>query len=183
MSDADDRLVGAVLDVAGDPRLRLGSLADVASADAVLVLGEDLTNTAPMLDLTIRTWLHLRPSEVEERNHIRRWNDAAITRLKRREPSALWIATTHATKLDEIAAAALARSDRTFNPQQQFSVTWQDAPVVALAYVDQLARERMLDASLEAELRAALAEATGALEDTVAAEEDRVEDPEAVVDD
>lgn len=104
MSDADDRLVGAVLDVAGDPRLRLGSLADVASADAVLVLGEDLTNTAPMLDLTIRTWLHLRPSEVEERNHIRRWNDAAITRLKRREPSALWIATTHATKLDEIAA-------------------------------------------------------------------------------
>ncbi len=104
MSDADDRLAGAVLDVAADPRLRLGSLADVSSADAVLVLGEDLTDTAPMLDLTIRTWLHLRPSEVEERNHIRRWNDAGITRIKRREPSALWIATTHATKLDEVAA-------------------------------------------------------------------------------
>ncbi len=104
MSDADDRLVGAVLDVAADERLRLGSLADVSSADAVLVLGEDLTNTAPMLDLTIRTWLHLRPNEVEERNHIRRWNDAGITRIKRREPSALWVATTHATKLDAVAA-------------------------------------------------------------------------------
>ena len=41
---------------------------------------------------------------VEERNHIRRWNDAGITRIKRREPSALWIATTHATKLDDVAA-------------------------------------------------------------------------------
>ena len=106
LSDADDRLVGAVLDVAADPRLRLGSAADIAGASAVLVLGEDLTNTAPMLDLTIRTWLHLRPSEVEERNHIRRWNDAGITRIKRREPSDLWIATTHATKLDDVAAEA-----------------------------------------------------------------------------
>ena len=106
MSDADDRLTGAVLEIAADPRLRLGSAADVHGADAVLVLGEDLTNTAPMLDLTIRTWLHLRPNEVEERNHIRRWNDAGITRIKRREPSALWIATTHATKLDAVAAEA-----------------------------------------------------------------------------
>ena len=57
-------------------RLRLGSAADIHDADAVLVLGEDLTNTAPMLDLTLRTWLHLRPNVVEERNHIRRWNDA-----------------------------------------------------------------------------------------------------------
>ena len=104
MSDADGRLTGAVLEIAADPRLRLGSAADVHDADAVLVLGEDLTNTAPMLDLTIRTWLHLRPNEVEERNHIRRWNDSGITRIKRREPSALWIATTHATKLDEVAA-------------------------------------------------------------------------------
>jgi NADH-quinone oxidoreductase subunit G len=59
-----------------------------------------------MLDLTIRTWLHLRPNVVEERNHIRRWNDAGITRIKRREPSDLWIATTQATKLDHVAAEA-----------------------------------------------------------------------------
>ncbi len=104
MSETDDRLVGAVLEVAADPRLRLGSAADVHGATAILVLGEDLTNTSPMLDLTIRTWLHLRPNVVEDRNHIRRWNDAGITRIKRREPSALWIATTHATKLDDVAA-------------------------------------------------------------------------------
>ncbi len=86
--------------------LTLGALADVQEADAVFVLGEDLTNTAPMLDLTVRTWLRLRPTAQEERVHIRRWNDAAIGRAKRREPSALWIAAPHAGKLDEIAAEA-----------------------------------------------------------------------------
>ena len=72
----------------------------------MFVLGEDLTNTAPMLDLTVRTWLRLRPTAQEERVHIRRWNDAAIGRAKRREPSALWIAAPYAGKLDELAAEA-----------------------------------------------------------------------------
>ena len=44
--------------------------------------------------------------------HIRRWNDAGITRIKRREPSALWIATTHATKLDDVAAETRRRGAR-----------------------------------------------------------------------
>ena len=43
---------------------------------------------------------------------------------------------------NEIAAAKLASQGRTFNPQQQFPVTWPDAPAVARAYIDQLERER-----------------------------------------
>lgn len=69
---------------------------------------------------------------------------------------------------NEIAAAKLAKSDRTFNPQQQFVVTWQDSPVVALAYVDQMARSRALDAGLESALRTALAEAGNALDGAAA---------------
>ena len=56
----------------------------------------------------------------------------------------------------EIAAAALADNGAVFNPQQQFPVTWPHAPAVAVAYVDQLARDGALDAGLEAQLRAAL---------------------------
>jgi NADH-quinone oxidoreductase subunit G len=103
MSATDRDLVGEVLDIARGG-LHLSSLRDVHDAGAVVVLGEDLTDTAPMLDLTLRTWLRLRPTAEEERVHIRRWNDAAVGRAKRREPSVLWVATTHATKLDEVAA-------------------------------------------------------------------------------
>ena len=35
---------------------------------------------------------------------------------------------------NEIAAAKLANQGRTFNPQQQYPVSWPDAPVVARAY-------------------------------------------------
>ena len=60
---------------------------------------------------------------------------------------------------NEIAAARLADQGGTFNPQQQFPVTWPDHPVVALAYVDQLQRGDALAPATIADLTAALNEA------------------------
>jgi len=57
---------------------------------------------------------------------------------------------------NEIAAAALADPGQTFNPQQQFPVSWPDHPVVALAYVDQLERSGSLAPATIASLRSAL---------------------------
>lgn len=45
---------------------------------------------------------------------------------------------------NEIAAAELADQGKAFNPQQQFPVSWPAAPVVALAYIDQLQRSGAL---------------------------------------
>ena len=104
VSDGDDRLVGAVLDIAADPRLRLGSAADIHDADAALSSVRISPTRRRCSTHHPHTGWHLRPNAVEERNHIRRWNDAGITRIKRREPSALWIATTHADEVDAVAA-------------------------------------------------------------------------------
>ena len=41
---------------------------------------------------------------------------------------------------NEIAAAELANQGAVFNPQQQFPVSWPVAPVVCMAYRDQLVR-------------------------------------------
>jgi len=41
---------------------------------------------------------------------------------------------------NEIAAAALADHGAVFNPQQQFPASWPVAPVVSMAYLDQLVR-------------------------------------------
>ena len=46
---------------------------------------------------------------------------------------------------NEIAAATVADQGEVFNPQQQFRVTWPAEPVVARAYLDQLARDNALD--------------------------------------
>ncbi|MES2859354.1 MAG: DUF305 domain-containing protein [Pseudomonadota bacterium] len=64
---------------------------------------------------------------------------------------------------NEIAAAAMAEDAAVFNPQQQFARTWPQAPMVAIAYVDQLARSGALAAGQESELRSALGAAETAL--------------------
>ncbi|MNR25574.1 hypothetical protein D3C85_1427340 [compost metagenome] len=64
----------------------------------------------------------------------------------------------------EIAAAKLANQGSVFNPQQQFPVTWPNHPVVAQAYVDQLARQNVLAASFIADLTTALRQAAPLVE-------------------
>ncbi|MEE4210117.1 MAG: DUF305 domain-containing protein [Parvularcula sp.] len=65
---------------------------------------------------------------------------------------------------NEIAAAKLADMGETFNPQQQFKVTWPDVPVVAMAYLDQIKREGSLDGEMIDMLMSTLEEAEAALE-------------------
>ena len=64
----------------------------------------------------------------------------------------------------EIAAAGLADQGGTFNPQQQFPVSWPDHPVVAQAYVDQLARAQALSADQTARLTEALTRAAARID-------------------
>jgi hypothetical protein len=64
---------------------------------------------------------------------------------------------------NEIAAAALADQGKVFNPQDQHPVTWPADPVVARAYLDQLARTQALSASQMKDLTEALDSADAAL--------------------
>ncbi len=62
---------------------------------------------------------------------------------------------------NEIAAAKLADQGGTFNPQQQFQVSWPADPVIALAYRDQLVRSGHMNAAQAASL-SSLLETAGA---------------------
>ncbi|HEX6993085.1 MAG TPA: DUF305 domain-containing protein [Gammaproteobacteria bacterium] len=64
---------------------------------------------------------------------------------------------------NEIAAASLARHDAVVNPQQQRKVAWPAEPVVARAYVDQLARTAAITVPQAGAIRAALDRAESAL--------------------
>ena len=65
---------------------------------------------------------------------------------------------------NEIAAAALADPGRTFNPQEQYPVSWPAEPVVARAYIDQLRRSGVLDRALDQRLGTALSQAQAPLD-------------------
>ena len=61
---------------------------------------------------------------------------------------------------NEIAAARMAEQGRIVNPQQQYPVTWPAHPVVARAYMDQLARDKALKTDVASRLTAVLDAAT-----------------------
>ena len=79
------------------------SLKQIEKADAILVLGEDLTNTAPMIALALRQAVRNVPDEEAKKKGIPSWNDAPLRVLAQDAGSPVFIATPFIDSLDVIA--------------------------------------------------------------------------------
>ncbi len=96
-------LVAEILDVLRKGPARSASLHDVETADAVFVLAEDVTNTAPMLALALRQAVRQKAFQMADRLKIPRWDDAAVRRAGQEVRAPLFIAAAHETRLDDLA--------------------------------------------------------------------------------
>ncbi len=103
MSADETALVSGVIGILQEGPARSPSLHDVELADAVLVLGEDVTNTAPMLALALRQSVRRRPMQTAEKLHISEWDAASVREAIQEEKGPLFIATPYATKLDDVS--------------------------------------------------------------------------------
>jgi NADH-quinone oxidoreductase subunit G len=100
MSEIDSGLVSAASKILLKGPARSPSLYDVEQCDAVLVLGEDVTNTAPRLALALRQAARRQPAE---KLKIPAWNDAAVRQVVQDQKGPFFVAAPHATKLDDVA--------------------------------------------------------------------------------
>jgi NADH-quinone oxidoreductase subunit G len=106
MSDTDVQLVSLIINILRQGPARTPSLHEVEQADAVLVLGEDVTNTAPMLALALRQSVRRQPMEIAAKLHIPEWDDAGTREALQQDKGPLYLATPYATKLEEVATMA-----------------------------------------------------------------------------
>ena len=83
--------------------VRTPSLKQIEKADAILVLGEDLTNTAPMIALALRQAVRNVPDEEAKKKGIPSWNDEPLRVLAQDARSPVFIATPFIDSLDVIA--------------------------------------------------------------------------------
>jgi NADH-quinone oxidoreductase subunit G len=98
------RLLKLMLDILRNGPAHTPSLREVESADAVFILGEDVTNVAPRMALSLRQSVRQRPMETAERLHIPLWMDHGVREALQEERGPLFIASTGGTRLDDIAA-------------------------------------------------------------------------------
>jgi NADH-quinone oxidoreductase subunit G len=104
MSDREKDLVFLIVDVLRKGPARSPSLRDVESCDAVFVLGEDVTNTAPMLALALCQASRRKAFDIAAGMRIPRWDDAAVRTATQGVKGAFSLAAPYPTKLDETAS-------------------------------------------------------------------------------
>jgi NADH-quinone oxidoreductase subunit G len=105
-SDQQDALMRLLLDILQNSPVRIASLRETEQADAVFILGEDVTQTAPRLALSLRQAGRNKAFQTADRLGIPRWQDASVRSAAPQEYSPLFIACVAATRLDDVAAAA-----------------------------------------------------------------------------
>ena len=106
LSMTDYRLLSLVTDILKKGPACIPSLEDMRNSDAVLILGEDVTNTAPLADLAVRCAVRQQPLKKMDAAGIPRWNELGAGYLLQDEKGPLFIASPARSKLDDIATAA-----------------------------------------------------------------------------
>jgi NADH-quinone oxidoreductase subunit G len=106
MSDESSRLVSMMAEILRQGPARSPSLREIEESDAVLVLGEDVSNTAPRVALALRQSARQQPMETTDKMKIPRWLDHAVREAVQQDTGPVFIATPNATRLDDVAASA-----------------------------------------------------------------------------
>ncbi|MGE5680184.1 MAG: NADH-quinone oxidoreductase subunit NuoG [Bacillota bacterium] len=102
-TDKNLQLIQKELDILMNGPVRTPSLREIEKCDVVVVLGEDLTNTAPMIALALRQSVRQTPVQSATPFRIPHWQDQAVRELTQDEKGPVFIAAPYSTKLDDIA--------------------------------------------------------------------------------
>ncbi|TWD51791.1 NADH-quinone oxidoreductase subunit NuoG [Pseudomonas sp. SJZ131] len=92
-----------VLQVLNDSPLPVPNMRDIEDHDAIFVLGEDLTQTAARMALSLRQSVKGKAEDMADAMRVQPWLDAAVKNIGQHELNPLFIASLAETKLDDIA--------------------------------------------------------------------------------
>lgn len=107
IADGEHEATQLVLSLGKDKAFNTPSVKEIEQADAVIVLGEDLTNVAARIALALRQSVRNKAMELAEGCNIPTWQDAAVRELAQHDRSPLAILSSYATRLDDIASDSI----------------------------------------------------------------------------
>ena len=105
LSKLDYQLAKLAVDTLKNGSVKSPSLKEVEQSESVFVLGEDVTQTAPMLALAIRQAIKNLVKPKADKAGIPQWNDAPVREVIQSAHGPLHIAAPVATRLDDVATS------------------------------------------------------------------------------
>ncbi len=94
-----------IIDIYSSGNIPVATIKDIENADGVVVLGEDVWNTAPVMALAVRQAVMKTGAEhVMEKRPMPEWHDIAIKELQQEEKGFMANVTVAATSLDNISS-------------------------------------------------------------------------------
>jgi NADH-quinone oxidoreductase subunit G len=103
ISSKEQQLTKTLLDFLQQSGIQTPSLKQMEKADAVLILGADLVNTAPMIALAVREASRNLGKEMAAKLGIPTWNANPVIQVTQDFKSPVFIATPFKDSLDELA--------------------------------------------------------------------------------
>lgn len=109
-SDTEHDSMQLITKLMQDESFHSPSIREIEQADAILILGEDVTNVAPRIALALRQSVRLRAKELAASYNIPQWQDSAVRELAQRELSPMTIMSSYATRLEDVATHSIVDS-------------------------------------------------------------------------
>lgn len=106
-SDAEEQLVSLAIALVQSHSTRVPSLKQVEAADAVLLLGEDVSNTAPRLALALRQTSRNVSLEMAGPASIPLWQDAGVRGHAQSALTPVYSAMVLPTRIDDICSGSV----------------------------------------------------------------------------
>ena len=106
--DRESQVIHRIAAILKTTRAKNPSIKQIETADAVLILGEDVTHTAPRVALGLRQAVRNKAHELAKQAGLAVWQDAAVRNLAQDQRSPMIIVSAMETRLDDIASQTVS---------------------------------------------------------------------------
>jgi NADH-quinone oxidoreductase subunit G len=107
-SDRESQVIHRIAAILKTTRAKNPSIKQMETADAVLILGEDVTHTAPRVALGLRQAVRNKAHELAKQAGLAVWQDAAVRNLAQDQRSPMIIVSATDTRLDDVASQTVS---------------------------------------------------------------------------
>lgn len=104
VSTQERQMLQSAIAALRDNGLYTPSLREMENADTVLVLGEDVTQTAPRMALAIRQAVKTKARQLAAERKVPEWNAEPLKNIAQGQRSPLYVAAVDMTRLDDVAS-------------------------------------------------------------------------------